>query len=184
MERAHSVRKGIAAGILAGIIGGIVMFGPMMGMMGMLNLPSDLFPKVIGMSMGKSIESASMTGMAIHFVPSVAIGLIFGAVISTSRLSITSHKKGISLGISAGIISFVVLFLPMMMTVMPPSMISLMKMMNPGATDEMIMSQMQKMQPMLLVGSLFSHIIYGLVLGVVSSVILKGRKKTALDRLQ
>lgn len=180
----YSVRKGIATGILAGIMGGIVMFGPMMGMMGMLNLPSDLFPKVIGMSMGQSVESASMTGMVIHFVPSVVIGLIFGAVINTSRLSITSYKKGISLGIVAGIISFVVLFLPVMMTIMPPSMTSLMKMMNPGTTDEMIMSQMQKMQPTLLAGSLFSHIIYGLVLGVVSSVILKGRRKTTLDKLR
>jgi len=74
--------------------------------------------------------------------------------------------------------------LPTTVSDMLTSMISLMKMMNPGASDEMMMSQMQKLQPMLLAGSLFAHIIYGLVLSIVSSVILIGKRRTTLDKLQ
>lgn len=35
------------------------------------------------------------------------------------------------------------------------------------------MSQLQSLQPMMIAGSLISHVIYGLVLGIVASVILK-----------
>ncbi len=173
MEKMYSRKKAIGAGAIGGIVAGIVMLVPMMGMMSMMNLPDDLFPKLIGLSMGQTMESASSFGTALHFLPSIIIGVIFGAVVSSSKLSITSFKKGIPLGIAAGIISFIVLFLPMMMTVLPPTMMMLMQMMNPEAPQEMIMTQLMNMQPMMLAGSLISHIIYGAVLGSVSSAILR-----------
>jgi len=176
IEKMYSRKKAIGAGAIGGIVAGIVMLVPMMGMMSMMNLPHDLFPKLIGLSMGQTMESASSFGTVLHFLPSVIIGIIFGAVVSSSKLSITSFKKGIPLGISAGIISFVVLFLPMMMMTLPPIMMQLMQMMNPDAPQEMIMTQLMNMQPMMLAGGLISHIIYGAVLGLVSSAILRRSK--------
>jgi len=176
IEKMYSRKKAIGAGTIGGIVAGIVMLVPMMGMMSMMNLPVDLFPKLIGLSMGQTMESASSFGTVLHFLPSIIIGIIFGAVVSSSKLSITSFKKGIPLGIAAGIISFIVIFLPMMMTVLPPIMMQLMQMMNPEAPQEMIMTQLQGMQPMMLAGSLISHIIYGAVLGLVSSAILRRSK--------
>jgi len=173
MEKMYSRKKAIGAGAIGGIVAGIVMLVPMMGMMSMMNLPVDLFPKLIGLSMGPTMESASSFGTALHFLPSIIVGIIFGAVVSSSKLSITSFKKGIPLGIAAGIISFVVLFLPMMMTTLPPIMMQSMQMMNPDAPQEMIMTQLMNMQPMMLAGGLISHIIYGAVLGLVSSAILR-----------
>jgi len=173
MEKMYSRKKAIGAGVIGGIVAGFVMLAPMMGMMSMMNLPDDLFPKLIGLSMSQTMESASSFGTTLHFLPSIIVGIVFGAVVSSSKLSITSFKKGIPLGIAAGIISFVVLFLPMMMTTLPPIMMQLMQMMNPDAPQEMIMTQLQGMQPMMLAGGLISHIIYGAVLGLVSSAILK-----------
>jgi hypothetical protein len=146
-------------------------------MMPLMGLPSDIFPILIGMMMGQSQESAAMTGIVLHFVPSIIIGVIFGVAISSSKLSITSFKKGIPLGIAAGIISFVVLFLPVIMTVMPPMMLQLIQMMNPEASKEMIMQQLQSMQPMMLGGALFSHVVYGIILGAVTSAFVKKSKK-------
>jgi len=177
MQKSYSTKRGIGAGAIGGLAAGIVMLIPMMLMMPMMGLPSDLFPTLIGMSMGQTQESTAMTGIVLHFVPSIIIGIIFGAVISFSKLSITSFKKGIPLGIAAGIISFAVLFLPMMMTVLPPIMLQLMQMMNPGAPQEMIMQQLQSMQPMILGGALFSHVVYGIILGAVTSAIVKKSKK-------
>lgn len=176
MQKNYSSKKGIGAGVIAGIIAGIVMLVPMMAMMSMMNLPADLFPTLVGMSMGHAQDSA-MFGIALHFIPSIVIGIIFGAVINTSKLSINSFKKGIPLGIIAGIVSFVVIFLPTMMNVLPPTMLQLMQMMNPEAPQEMIMQQLQNIQPMLLVGSLVSHIIYGIVLGSITSAIVKKAQK-------
>lgn len=179
MSKNYSAKKGIGTGVIAGIIAGIVMLVPMMGMMSMMNLPNDLFPILIGMMLGQPQDSAAMTGIGLHFVPSIIVGVIFGAVVSSSKLSITSFKKGIPLGIGAGIISFVVLFFPLVMEVFPSIMMHLMQVMNPEAPQEMIIQQLQSMQPMILAGSFASHIIYGIVLGVVSSAILRKSKKPA-----
>lgn len=172
MYKIYSIKKSIGAGAAGGIVAGIVMLVPMMLMMSMMNLPSDLFPKLLGLTMGLSPDSAVMAGTGLHFVASIAIGLVFGAVVSSSKLSISSFKKGIGLGIITGAISFVILFLPMMMAVLPSSMMNLMVMMNPGAPKEMIMSQLQSMQPLILSGSFISHLIYGAVLGTITSLIL------------
>ena len=183
MQKIYSSKRGIGAGLIGGIIAGIVMLIPMMFMMSMMDLPSDLFPILVGMSLGQSQESAAMIGIVIHFIPSILIGIIFGAVISTSKLSIKSFKKGISLGIAAGIISFAVIFIPMMMNVIPPTMLQLMQMMNPEAPQDMIMQQLQSMQPMLLAGSFVSHIIYGIILGSITSGIVKKSKKEMTENL-
>ncbi|PJB96645.1 MAG: hypothetical protein CO079_09345 [Nitrosopumilales archaeon CG_4_9_14_0_8_um_filter_34_10] len=160
------------------------MLVPMMSMMSMMSLPSDLFPILVGMTMGQTQEDAAMMGIVFHFVPSIIIGIIFGAVISVSKLSLKSFKKGISMGIVTGIISFAVIFLPMMMNVLPPTMLQLMQMMNPGAPQDMIMQQLQSMQPMLLAGSLISHIIYGIVLGSITYVIVRKSQKTMKTSLE
>lgn len=173
MIKPYSVRQGMASAGIGGIIAGIVMIIPMMGMMSMMSLPLDLFSIVVGMAIGKPQESAAMAGMVLHFAPSILIGLVFGAIISSSKLAITGFKKGISMGIAAGIVSFAILFLPMMMTIMPPIMMQLIQMMTPGASKEMIMNQLQVMQPMLLGGSLLAHIVYGVVLGSVTTAILQ-----------
>lgn len=175
MEKPYSAKNGMTAAGIGGIIAGTIMIIPMMAMMSMMNLPPDLFPSVVGMTLGKPAESAAMTGMALHFVPSILVGLIFGAIISSSKFAITGFKKGILLGIIAGITSFIVLFLPLMMTVMPPVMVQLMQMMNPEVPQEMIMNQLQSMQPTLLSGSLFAHIVYGAVLGAATTAILRRR---------
>lgn len=177
MEKPYSIKHGMASASIGGFVAGIVMIIPMMGMMSMMNLPSDLFSTAIGMTIGKSQESATMAGMMLHFVPSILIGGIFGAIISSSRLTITSFKKGILLGIVAGIVSFVVIFLPMMVMVLPTVMMQLMQMMNPGASQDMIMNQLQMMQPVFLGGSLFAHVVYGVILGFTTTIILKRTSK-------
>jgi len=180
MQKLYSTKRGIGAGIIGGTIAGIVMLVPMMSMMSMMNLPADLFPTLVGMSMGQT-QNSTMFGMTLHFIPSIVIGIIFGGLISTSKLSIKSFKKGIPLGTIAGIVSFAVIFMPMMMNVLPPTMLQLMQMMNPEAPQEMIMQQLQSMQPMLLIGSLVSHIIYGIILGSVTSAIVKRSQKQSSE---
>lgn len=173
MQKSYSARRGIGAGIIGGIVAGTAMLVPMMSMMPMMNLPSNTFPTLIGMLMDQTGESVVIPGLVLHSVTSIIIGIIFVVITNYSKLTITGFKKGIPLGIATGIISFVVLFLPMIMFVFLPMMIQLMQIMNPSMSKEMIMPQLQSMLPMLLGGALFSHIVYGAVLGLVSSAILR-----------
>ena len=168
------IGKGIIFGITGGIIGGIAMLGIMAGMIGMMNLPSYLvyagplsFAKLIGLTVGQQPQSTAGTGLGIHLLASIIIGAIFGAVTSIiKKLAITGYARGIGFGIAAGVIAFVVLFLPVMMV-------------NPAMSSQMIMAQLQKMEPMILAGAFLAHIIYGAILGAVTTVLVA---KTGLRR--
>lgn len=161
------------------------MLAPMMAMMSMFGLPSDLFPTLVGMMAGQQIQNASAAGIGIHFLASISVGAIFGILISTvGKLQIRGFGKGISLGIVTGVVAFVVLFIPAMMS-MAPQMMSLMKMMNPGMDDQSIMTQLQNMQPAIFAGSFLAHVIYGTVLGAVATLLIvrTGRKECKTCRM-
>jgi hypothetical protein len=49
----YSKRRWTIYGTIGGIVGGIVMLIPMMAMMSMLGLPSDLFQTLVGMMTGQ-----------------------------------------------------------------------------------------------------------------------------------
>jgi uncharacterized membrane protein YagU involved in acid resistance len=87
-----------------------------------------------GLVTGQSYENALGPGITAHFLTSIAIGVIFGVVITTKKLEIRGFGKGIGFGIATGVIAYAVIFLPISMTVLPPHMMDLMKMMPMGNT--------------------------------------------------
>jgi len=181
----YSKGRGMIYGIMGGIAGGIVMLAPMMAMMSMLGLPSDLFPTLVGMMTGQQIQNASAAGIGVHLLASISVGAIFETLISTvGKLQIGGFGKGISLGIVTGVIAFVVLFIPAMMS-MAPQMMNLMKMMNPGMSDQSIMTQLQNMQPAIFAGSFLAHVIYGTVLGATTTLLIvrTGQKECRICRM-
>lgn len=170
--QSSSTGKGVIYGIVGGIAGGTVMLVPMMTMMSMIGFPPDLFPKLIGIMGGQQVQNAVMAGIGVHFLASIVIGAIFGMVVSAvKKLQIGSFGKGIALGIATGIIAFAVLFAPVIMSA-APQMMNLMKMMNPSMSNQAIMTLLQKVQSTLLAGSLLAHVIYGSVLGVVTTFLM------------
>ena len=202
----YRAKKSLGAGIIGGIAGGGAMYGVMSVLMSMLGMGPNCFAVIMGMITGQSYEAAMGPGIAAHFGTSIAIGAIFGAIISTPKLQITGFKKGIALGTATGIIAYAVIFLPVAMTAMPPHMMDLMKMMpmegNMGQSsmgdkanmanqdmkgksaedikkmqmeemDKMIMEESQKIMPSILGGSFVSHIVFGIVLGAVTTAIVR-----------
>jgi hypothetical protein len=212
----YRAKKSIGAGIIGGIAGGAAMYGIMSVLMSMIGMGPNCFAIIMGLITGQSYEAALGPGIAAHFGTSIAIGAIFGAIVSTPKLQIMGFKKGIALGTATGIIAYVVIFLPVAMTAMPPHMMDLMKMMpmqgnmmpekgmtgsstgnssmngqgaigNQGMKgtstedekmkmeemDKMIMEQSQKIMPSILGGSFASHIIFGVVLGAVTTAIVR-----------
>jgi len=125
----------IGAGMLGGIAGGAVMYGVMSIVMTQIGMGANCFGIIMGLVTGKSYESALVPGITAHFLTSIAIGIAFGAIINTKKLRMRGFGKGIGLGIATGIIAFVIIFLPIAMTVLPPHMMDLMKMMPMGNTE-------------------------------------------------
>lgn len=121
--------KKIGAGIVGGIAGGAAMYGIMSAVTTSIGLGPNCFAVIMGMITGQSFEAAFGPGIAAHFSTSIAIGAIFGSIITTKKLQITGFPKGIGFGVATGIIAFVVIFLPIATTVMAPHIVDIMQMM-------------------------------------------------------
>ncbi len=119
----------LGAGIVGGIAGGTVMYGIMSTIMTQIGMGANCFAIIMGLITGQSYENALYPGIIAHFLTSIAIGVAFGAIINVKKLQIQGFRKGIGLGIATGVIAFAVIFVPIAMTVLPPHMMDLMKMM-------------------------------------------------------
>lgn len=173
LTRTNTIGKTVAIGAIGGAVAGAVMIIPMMIANMQIGLPADVFPKLIGMMLGQSLQTASSVGIAMHMLSSTLIGLIFGIAVSVDKLKLDGFGKGIGFGIITGMISFAVLFLPLMMYALPPQIVLLMQVMNPDATQEMIMQKINGMLPMIINGSIISHVVYGAVLGITTTAIIR-----------
>jgi hypothetical protein len=125
----YSKKTAIGAGIIGGIAGGAVMYGIMSTLMTQIGMGANCFAIIMGLITGQSYENALWPGITAHFLTSIAVGVAFGAVINIKKFQIHGFGKGIGLGIATGVIAYVVIFLPIAMTVLPPHMMDLMKMM-------------------------------------------------------
>ncbi len=96
-----------------------------------------------------------------------------GAITSTDRIRLTTMGNGIGLGMITGMIAFAVLFVPMMLTIFPKEMVTILEMMNPGIPEQDIMKNIEASMPMIINNSILVHIIFGAVLGAVTTAILR-----------
>ncbi len=168
----YSKKKIIIYGIVGGLVGGFVMYIVMTALMIQMGMGPNCFVIIMGLIIGQPYDKALIPGFVAHFAVSAAIGAIFGFVISSSKkLQVRNYSKGIGLGIAKGVIVFAVLFVPLVMILMPPQMDVVMEMMmmdDMGMEHDMMMSN-EEMLSMILWVAFFSHIAYGVVLGVIVS---------------
>ncbi|WP_426997007.1 hypothetical protein [Pseudarthrobacter sp. N5] len=129
-----------AAGVAGGLAGGLV-FGVLMAMMGMLPVIASL----VG-------SSSALTGVGIHLLISVTIGL--GLTVLFGNGLLTGYRKGAVVGLRYGIIWWVLgplMIMPVMMG-MPPFALNLAAAL-----------------------SLMGHMVYGVILALVAVRVLKKR---------
>ncbi len=181
------VGKSIAFGVIGGFVGGLVMIPLMMLTAIMAGMPEDTMPVAMGLAFGASQNEAMTSGLGMHLLTSSLIGVIFGATTSrVSKLRITSFGKGVSEGVITGMIAFVVLFIPISMMVMPPVLIEMMIQMNPSMTQQQAMEMLQQGMPMMMGVGVLEHLIYGAVLGAITSalVLKRGAREEERRNLQ
>lgn len=171
---ANPLKKTIAYSTIGGIAGGLVMLMIWMGFMVAINLPATTLPMRLGLMIGQQPQNAVMAGIGLHMLAGIIIGAIFGLVTGRIKaLRLNRYSKGIIFGIVTGIIAFVVIFMPTTTTASPAKQISSMKATNPNMSEQAIMAQVQRVQAVSFGGSLLSHIVYGAVLGAVTTMLLK-----------
>lgn len=141
VEREH-MRAGVWAGLIAGVV-----FGAMMGMMGML----PMIAKLLG-------GNSAIFGFVLHLVFSAVIGLIFSMFFGHAAVD---KARGIVLGLVYGLIWW---FLGPLI-IMPVWL---------GMGVQLSAAGMQMALP-----SLWGHLVYGFILGLVYPMIASSKKMNA-----
>lgn len=169
----RSVGKSIVFGAIGGFVGGLVMIPFMMLTAIMAGMPANTMPVAMGLAFGANQNDAMTSGLGMHLLTSALIGVIFGAITSlVGKLRITSFGKGIAEGLITGMIAFVVLFVPISMVVMPPVLVEMMMQMNPSMTLQQAMGMLQQGMPMMMGIGVLEHLVYGAVLGAITSALV------------
>jgi hypothetical protein len=127
----------------------------------------------MGLTFGANQNDAMTSGVGMHILTSALIGVIFGAITAlVGKLRITGFRKGIVEGLVTGMIAFAVLFIPISMVVMPPVLIKMMMQMNPSVTQQQAMGMLQQGMPMMMGIGVLEHLVYGAVLGAITSALV------------
>lgn len=169
----RSLGKSIAFGAIGGFVGGLVMIPFMILTTIMAGMPANTMPVAMGLAFGANQNDAMASGLGMHMLTSALIGVIFGAITAlVGKLRITSFGKGIAEGLITGMIAFVVLFVPISMMVMPPVLIVMMMQMNPSVTLQQAMEMLQQGMPMMMGIGVLEHLVYGAVLGAITSALV------------
>jgi hypothetical protein len=167
------IGKSVLFGAIGGFLGGLVMIPFMMLTAIMAGMPASTMPIAMGLALGANQNDAMTTGLGMHLLTSTLIGIIFGAITSVvGKLRITGFRKGIAEGLITGMIAFAVLFVPVSIALMPPVLINMMIQMNPTMTQQQAMGMLQQGMPMMMGIGVLEHLVYGAVLGAISSALM------------
>jgi hypothetical protein len=157
--RNTSLIKGMEVGLMGGLVGTIVMdlFGA--GLFLVMGGPASLSFSIIGDAaagffsmLGIEIAGGTLLGAVLHYLIGLAFGLIFGAAVSyIGALQLDSTKKGVGLGI---------LFVEVMSMPLLAAAAIILKM-TPSETVQWFGI------------SFIMHLVYGLVLGLVVTYVLR-----------
>jgi hypothetical protein len=181
LHTTHSTSKVITFGAIGGFVAGLVMAPFLMIAAILAGMPPDTMPVAMGLIFGAfPRDVAMMIGFGMHMLTSVLIGIIFGAATTLiKKFWITGFRKGIIEGLITGIVAFVILFIPISTGVMPAILLKMAMQMNPTMTQQQIMGMMQQNMPMMMGIGILEHLIYGAVLGTITTALIL---KTGIKR--
>ncbi len=164
------------SGAVAGIVGGMALASSFMGIDANVGVPSGTFYKMIGLVTGLQGMEAVVFGFLVHMATAALIGAVF-FVCSTlhSILNITSFQKGVFAGGITGLQVFAIFFVPIHLFVMMPSTDQIILNANQFGLDVDEVQSITKLlskSDSILWAALFLHLLYGVVLGFFSGIML------------
>ncbi|TLX84591.1 MAG: hypothetical protein E6L01_07430 [Thaumarchaeota archaeon] len=166
METEKRSRYLLAYCTLAGLLASIVISGLLFSLDFVSKTPFGTFFAVIGSSLGYYDSNTSpYIGLLLHFATGTVAGNLLGqGAIFWKKLI----PFGFTIvGIITGILLWLVLFLPLTTYVIQPKL----NMFNYSAPNQyifVIAQHFQGLYSVVLIGSFFFHIIYGIILGLIA----------------
>jgi hypothetical protein len=166
LKHDHSTRNIILYSTLAGFISAWAISGLLVIVDIISQTPIGTFFAVIGSSLGYYDTSVSQyIGFALHIATGTVAGNIFGQIaLFWNKLFPYNFKLGITYGVIVSVSLWAVLFLPLSTFVIQPKLDAF-ALSAPNQYLFIIANHFQGLYPIVAIGSLGFHIIYGIVLG-------------------
>jgi hypothetical protein len=176
METEKRSRYLLAWCTLAGLLTSIVISGLLFSLDFISKTPLGTFFAVIGSSLGYYDSNTSpYIGLLLHFATGTVAGNLLGqGAIFWKKLIPYGLKRGIIMGVITGISLWLVLFLPLTTYVIQPKL----DMFNLSAPNQyvfVIAQHFQGLYSVVLLGSFFFHVIYGIILGLIAGSLVKSK---------
>jgi NADH dehydrogenase len=180
-----SLRREVFFVVIGAILGAITMVVPITFLYTGLGLPYYLTWMAFGHVLGVYSSSSIITGISIHLITAISIGIAVGVFLyKTGILNISKLSNGILYGLLAGSIVFVVFFIPVYQFILAPEItrtIDAMKVTTtsqskeyaatPTTTTTTPQYQYANNFIVVMIVWLLIHLLFGTVLGGVSSSI-------------
>ena len=163
-----SLRKEIFFVTVSSIIGAITMFVPRF----FLNFAVDSQYYLTWLVFANIVNSSSYeVGIVLHLGVATVIGIITGIVLhKVIKFNISKISNGLLYGIISGVIVWAVFFLPVQQLVIAPNMAQVLMELDPAMTFTDAANTSQENFALKLLDSYFTHIIWGVTVGVLTSL--------------
>ncbi len=174
MKTEKNSRYVLAYCTLAGLLASIAISGLLFSLDIISKTPPGTFFAVIGSSLGFYDSNISpYVGLLLHFATGTVAGNLLGqGAIFWNRLIPFGLRRGTILGIITGLALWLVLFLPMTTYIIQPKL----DMFNFSAPNQyvfVIAQHFQGLNMVVIIGSFFFHIIYGIILGLIAGRLIE-----------
>ena len=172
-----SLKREVFFVVIGAIVGAVTFVIPKAIFEVEMGLPYYLTWIAFGHVVGVYSSESVIAGIAIHMITAISIGIVVGIFLyKTGILNISKLSNGILYGLFAGSVVFVVFFIPVYQFVLAPEIANTMKKMNlhmtqGGETYERVVDKNNNNFVTIMVGSIITHLVFGVTLGLVSSLL-------------
>lgn len=166
-----SLRREIFFVAIGSIIGGFTMHLPRI----FLDITTETQYLVTLLVMAKVVGSSlPEVGFALHIVVATIIGIVTGIFLhKVIKLNISKIKNGLIYGIFAGVVVFTVFAIPVSQIFLGPNMAELIVELDPEMTFLEASEVVNQNVVSSLIDMFFMHIIWGLTIGVLASLLTR-----------
>ena len=166
-----SLKKEIFFVAIGSIVGAFTMHLPRM----FLDILGDSSYNVMLLVMAKIVNSSQPeVGLALHFFVATIIGIVTGVFLhKVLRFNISRITTGLAYGLISGIVVFVVFAIPVSQIFLGPNTIEILSEINPEVSSLQITQEIEENFQSQMINSLFMHIVWGVTLGTISSLLTR-----------
>jgi NADH:ubiquinone reductase (H+-translocating) len=167
-----SLRREVFFVVIGAILGAISMIFPRTLFEVGMGLPYYLTWIAFGHIVGVYSSASVFAGIAIHMITAVSIGIAIGVFLyKTGILNISKLSNGLSYGLFAGMVVFIVFFIPVYQFVLAPEISRTLSETQPLMIQAEAAQMLTDNLPIIMIGSIVTHLVFGLTLGLVSSLL-------------